>query len=94
MWLSVLFTISVVQSSGQERFQMVRGLLLWSSVLWLSSCATEDKLSQSEELESEHIVIVGAGAAGLAAAKRLQDNGQSVQILAATDHFGGRVQKK
>ena len=29
----------------------------------------------------------------MAAAKRLQDNGQSVQILEATDHFGGRVQK-
>ena len=40
-----------------------------------------------------NVIIVGAGAAGLAAAKRLEEEGVSYQILEATDKFGGRIQK-
>ena len=40
-----------------------------------------------------NIIIVGAGASGLAAAKKLEENGISYQILEATDKFGGRIQK-
>lgn len=41
----------------------------------------------------ENVIIVGAGASGLAAAKKLEENGISYQILEATDKFGGRIQK-
>ncbi|KAL4647534.1 L-amino-acid oxidase [Arapaima gigas] len=38
-----------------------------------------------------HVVIVGAGIAGLTAAKFLQDSGHKVTIVEASDHPGGRV---
>src|SRR5262245_54872475 len=37
------------------------------------------------------IVIIGAGAAGLAAARRLQDKGASFRLLEAKPHIGGRT---
>ncbi|WP_119304418.1 flavin monoamine oxidase family protein [Dongia deserti] len=37
------------------------------------------------------IVIIGAGAAGLAAARRLVDKGASFRLLEAKPHIGGRV---
>ena len=40
-----------------------------------------------------NVIIVGAGAAGLAAAKKLEEKGISYQILEATDRIGGRIQK-
>ncbi|XP_008824796.2 L-amino-acid oxidase-like, partial [Nannospalax galili] len=39
----------------------------------------------------KRVVIVGAGMAGLAAAKTLQDAGHQVTILETSDHIGGRV---
>ena len=40
-----------------------------------------------------NVIIVGAGAAGLAAAKKLGEEGVSYQILEATEKWGGRIQK-
>ena len=42
---------------------------------------------------SGKVIIVGAGASGLAAAKKLEEEGISYQILEATDNVGGRIQK-
>lgn len=39
------------------------------------------------------VIIVGAGASGLAAAKILEQNGIDYQILEATDRYGGRLKK-
>jgi monoamine oxidase len=41
---------------------------------------------------SYDVIVIGAGAAGIAAAKRLQDNRESVLVLEARDRIGGRVQ--
>ena len=37
------------------------------------------------------IIVVGAGIAGLAAAKKLQEQGFDVQILEARNRIGGRT---
>jgi monoamine oxidase len=37
------------------------------------------------------VVLIGAGAAGLAAAKTLLDNGVNVQIIEASDRIGRRA---
>ncbi|XP_050984614.1 L-amino-acid oxidase [Labeo rohita] len=39
----------------------------------------------------QHVVIVGAGAAGLTAAKFLEDAGHKVTIIEASDRIGGRI---
>ena len=42
----------------------------------------------------KHVIIIGAGASGLAAASRLFKNGlsaTSITILEAQNHIGGRV---
>ncbi len=40
-----------------------------------------------------HVVIVGAGPAGLAAAKVMEQNGIDYTVLEATDRLGGRLKK-
>ena len=40
---------------------------------------------------SKHVVIVGAGFAGLVAARELQMKGIDYQILEARDRIGGRA---
>ncbi|XP_040284322.1 L-amino-acid oxidase-like isoform X1 [Bufo bufo] len=48
-------------------------------------------LSSTKTLRRKHIVIVGAGMAGLSAAKALQDAGHMVTVLEADNSPGGRV---
>jgi monoamine oxidase len=50
-----------------------------------------NQLSDSSQLKHFDTIVIGAGAAGLAAARRLQDHHQKVVILEARDRIGGRV---
>ena len=53
----------------------------------------DNLLGSTEHGFSGKVIIIGAGAAGLAAAVQLDKNGVDYSILEATDHYGGRVQK-
>ncbi len=37
------------------------------------------------------VIVIGAGVAGLAAARAVQDSGHSVIVLEASDRLGGRI---
>ena len=63
------------------------GLLLPA---WLSGCRKE-KLGNFPE--GFKILVVGAGAAGLYAAKKMKEHGAEVQILEASEVIGGRIRK-
>ena len=45
--------------------------------------------SPPDPLDAEHVVVIGAGPAGLTAALKLRDSGRAVTVLEATDQVGG-----
>ena len=49
-------------------------------------------LDKSYEYDGD-VIIIGAGAAGLAAARVLEENDIQYIVLEATDHYGGRLQE-
>ena len=49
-------------------------------------------LDKSYEYDGD-VIIIGAGAAGLAAARVLEENDVEYIVLEATDHYGGRLQE-
>lgn len=69
-------------SVGRRQFTWGVGALVAATVL--PGC--RDKV-----VDDEHVVIVGAGFAGLAAARRLTDSGVRVTVLEARDRIGGRT---
>ena len=67
--------------------------LLFFIFISLTACSKEENSGNTESEFQGNVIIVGAGASGLAAAKRLEEEGISYQILEATDKLGGRIQK-
>ena len=59
----------------------------------LGDTSEENLVRQIDHDFDGDVIIVGAGASGLAAANALKRNGVDFTILEATDHYGGRVQK-
>lgn len=89
----------------QQQFQYYTSIgLICSFIFLFSACngwytslsdSSPKQLIQNKQYDFKgKIIIIGAGAAGLAAASILEENGIDYQIIEATDHYGGRVQKK
>lgn len=57
----------------------------------LSSCDKDDNSNSNPINTNKKIVIIGAGASGLAAAKHFKENGIDVIVLEAQDKVGGRL---
>ena len=78
-------------------------LILFSVSLSVSGCLrwaarAESKLPNETALDKSYdykgkVIIIGAGASGLAAAKVLEKNQIDYLILEATDRYGGRLKK-
>jgi monoamine oxidase len=66
---------------------------------WLTAILVERMISRVHRTEArgerpsiaETILVIGAGMAGLAAARMLHDRGYRVQVLEARDRLGGRI---
>lgn len=72
------------------------GLCLAGCFNW--SARATNKVPKTTALDKTYkydgkVIIIGAGAAGLAAAKVLQLNGIDYEILEATERYGGRIKK-
>jgi monoamine oxidase len=72
---------------GQTRREFMRALIVAGAVPLLSS----PRLRRRQNPDSFDVLVIGAGAAGIAAARKLHDAGYSVAILEARDRIGGRV---
>ena len=69
---------------SRRNFIQLSALVAASFPLW-SSC------QNNSQAISENIIIIGAGIAGIAAAKTLKSQGFQVTILEARDRIGGRI---
>ena len=82
-----------VRGTLMKRREFLRNQLVYLPVAsmipaWLSSC---DKDRLPDKQYTGRVVIIGAGASGLYAAKLLRQHGADVQILEASNRAGGRV---
>ncbi|HEX9832128.1 MAG TPA: FAD-dependent oxidoreductase, partial [Mycobacterium sp.] len=69
----------------RRRFTVSAGVLAAATLL--PGCTSGSDAPKAKE----HIVVVGAGMAGLAAARRLADAGIDITVLDARDRIGGRM---
>jgi monoamine oxidase len=56
-----------------------------------AACASDQASDRRPPPDGKSVLVVGAGMAGLAAARRLADAGWPVRLIEARDRFGGRV---
>ena len=87
-----------------KKYETVIFFVIILLIISLSSCSTKwaaravDKLPKETALHKTYnyegrVIIIGAGASGLAAAKVLEQNNVDYLILEATNRYGGRLKK-
>jgi monoamine oxidase len=72
-----------------DRRKFIRDLLMFLSVSYLASPA--NVFSQDDKKSNKKIVVVGAGIAGLSAARALYSRGFNVTVLEGRGRIGGRI---
>lgn len=65
-----------------------RGVLVGTAATALFGRSTEGRAGGNEDLD---VIVIGAGVAGLAAARELTDGGKKVVVVEARDRIGGRM---
>ncbi|WP_228799442.1 flavin monoamine oxidase family protein [Nocardia nova] len=73
----------------RRRFLQTTGVSTLA-LLGLSAC-TDDESGSGPAGQRQRVIVVGAGIAGLAAARTLADRSQDVVVLEARDRIGGRI---
>lgn len=76
---------------SRRAFAVGCGALAASQLLPGCSSSDEPDASKAPNAPKERVVVIGAGMAGLAAARRLVDAGMDVTVVEARDRIGGRT---
>ncbi len=74
-----------------NRRQFLQTLLASSAATLLPGCSLLEEGTGSPSADAATVIVIGAGMAGLAAARTLHDSGYNVTVLEARDRIGGRV---
>jgi monoamine oxidase len=77
----------------KSRRDFIKTVLATSALAPLTGCSALDQIFMGESRdESDKVVILGAGLAGLTAAYQLKKNQMQFRLFEASDRVGGRVQ--
>ncbi|WP_199245119.1 FAD-dependent oxidoreductase [[Phormidium] sp. ETS-05] len=80
--------MQIFNSNGSQRRQFLQLALLAAATAISHSCSSNHSMAK---LTDKNILIIGAGIAGIAAARKLTKNGFNVKILEGRNRIGGRI---